>query len=116
MASSSRGRFDIYCASAFSYTSDQTFDYIHVGAAADRIPTNLVRMLRDNGRMLVYVNASLLSLSPTRSPRSPPHPLALSTGPWDPHEGSQEMSVVTKRGLYLGGRRAVVCQVRPAGR
>ena len=66
------GAIDIHCASAFSYTSDLTFDFIHVGAAATEVPTNLIRMLRDDGGRLL--------------------------APIGPHEGVQEMSLFTKQG------------------
>ncbi len=67
------GAISIHCRSAFSYTSDHLFDFIHVGAAANELPQNLVGLLRDGGRLLLPI------------------------GPND-KGGVQEMSLVTKQG------------------
>lgn len=67
------GAIEVHCRSAFSYTSDHPFDFIHVGAAANELPENLVGLLRDGGRLLVPI------------------------GP-NNEGGVQEMSLVTKRG------------------
>jgi protein-L-isoaspartate(D-aspartate) O-methyltransferase len=67
------GAISIHCRSAFSYTSDHLFDFIHVGAAANELPQNLVGLLRDGGRLLLPI------------------------GPND-EGGVQEMSLVTKQG------------------
>lgn len=49
------GVIDVQSTSAFSFTSSHAFDFIHVGAAATEVPMNLVRALRQEGQLLVYV-------------------------------------------------------------